>query len=247
MDSALAVPSGREAKAIKHMQSGLGLTWIWPGLSRLWLRGEWAGLVLAAAFAASLNLALVTTFVWPQLISRGLSPIVTIVAAWILVVGFWIVGWVDFRRQRARLPVVRTPAEITAATSKLRLAQRQYLRGQYALAEQTVRQTLTPTSDDVELMLMLVSILRRTSRREEGLRWIDRITQLPAAGRWIAELESEQRLLRELSESPAAEELHTSERQVAGKDGASEQVARSASPVVVENPNDTKNKSTRAA
>ncbi|ADB16557.1 hypothetical protein Psta_1883 [Pirellula staleyi DSM 6068] len=182
------------------MQSGLGMTWIWPGLSRLWTRGEWAGLVLAVAFATSLNLALVATFVWPELLSRQISPIVTITAAWVLVVGFWIVGWMDFRNQRAKLPVQQTPAEIATATDRLRQAQREYLRGQYALAEQTIRSALTPKTPDVELALMLVAILRRTGRRAEGLRWIDKLIGMPGAARWVAEIEHEQKQLHALTD-----------------------------------------------
>jgi hypothetical protein len=51
---------------------GRSLTMAWPGRARLWLRGGWTDLGLAVAFAAVLNFALVTTFIWPQLLSRDL-------------------------------------------------------------------------------------------------------------------------------------------------------------------------------
>ena len=47
------------------------ITCLWPGLSRLWWRGEWAGLALAVVFGAALNLVLVSTFIWPELLPAG--------------------------------------------------------------------------------------------------------------------------------------------------------------------------------
>ena len=40
------------------------ITCLWPGLSRLWLRGQWTGLGWAAAFGVWLNLILTFQFVW---------------------------------------------------------------------------------------------------------------------------------------------------------------------------------------
>ena len=40
------------------------LTLVWPGLPWLWLRGSFAGLVLAAAFAVTLGMAVITSFIW---------------------------------------------------------------------------------------------------------------------------------------------------------------------------------------
>src|SRR5262245_50023041 len=69
--------------------SGLAL---WPVLARLWLRGEFVGLVTAVGFATVLNFALITTFVWPQLVSRGLPAWAVPAMAWIVVVWFWVAG-----------------------------------------------------------------------------------------------------------------------------------------------------------
>ena len=42
----------------------------WPGLSRLWLRGHAPSLLIAVGFSILLNLALVSTFLWPNLLGE---------------------------------------------------------------------------------------------------------------------------------------------------------------------------------
>ena len=46
------------------MESARYLTLVWPGLPWLWLRGSFAGLVLAIAFAVTVDVAILTTFIW---------------------------------------------------------------------------------------------------------------------------------------------------------------------------------------
>jgi hypothetical protein len=42
------------------------ITCLWPGLPRLWWRGDWRALLGALAFAAALNLGLLSVLVWSQ-------------------------------------------------------------------------------------------------------------------------------------------------------------------------------------
>ena len=59
----------------------------WPGLARLWLKGNWSSLVLAVGFSILLNLAMVGTFIWPQILGESFSAI-----AWPLLFLVWIVS-----------------------------------------------------------------------------------------------------------------------------------------------------------
>src|SRR5688500_16065858 len=65
---------------------------LWPGLAPLWLRGSGRGLAIAAAFGVLLNFALISTFVWPLLLSQSLAPWAVPAAAWVLVLWFWMVA-----------------------------------------------------------------------------------------------------------------------------------------------------------
>src|SRR5260221_4796284 len=44
-------------------------TYLWPGLPQLWYSGMWSGLVLAVGFAAVIDLLLLSSFVWVELLS----------------------------------------------------------------------------------------------------------------------------------------------------------------------------------
>lgn len=59
-------------------------TCFWPGLTRLWLAGQWSGLISAFAFASGLNFLLAATFIWPEWLDNGVQ-----VVCWATVTGFW--------------------------------------------------------------------------------------------------------------------------------------------------------------
>ena len=66
------------------------MQWItcgWPGLSRLWLHGQWAGLAVAAGFGVIFNLAVVM-----QLKLSGQVPETVQQSVWLLTAIFWVGG-----------------------------------------------------------------------------------------------------------------------------------------------------------
>jgi uncharacterized protein HemY len=177
--------------------SGLYVFALWPGLVRLWLRGEFAGLVLAVAFAAAVNFALVTTFVWPQLVSRQLPAWLTPMVAWIAVVCFWIAGLRTGGRIVAE--IVRKSRPLDAqATLLLREAQREYLKGHWFEAEVHLQDLLRDSPGDVEAHLLLASIQRRTKRPTEARQTLRELAELAGSGQWAEEVQREQLKLAEL-------------------------------------------------
>ena len=60
------------------------LTYFWPGLPQLWRSGLWWGLFLAAGFAVLLDLLLLTSFVWVEL----LGPL-DLKIGWLAVGALW--------------------------------------------------------------------------------------------------------------------------------------------------------------
>ena len=65
------------------------LTLVWPGLPWLWLRGSFAGLVLAFAFAVTLDIAVMTTFIWSDLVEVSFT-----LAVWTATAIVWLVSTV---------------------------------------------------------------------------------------------------------------------------------------------------------
>jgi thioredoxin-like negative regulator of GroEL len=173
---------------------------VWPGLARLWLRGQWTSLASAIGFGCLLQLALVLTFVWPQLLSQDFPPLAVPTAAWLLVVGFWIGGFrssIALRRQIAR----EANGDPLAVEPLLRQVQVEYLKGHWIEAETLLRQLLGQRPADVEAQLLLATLYRRTQRHDEARKQLDALTRLPAAGRWIEEIDRELKRLAQKSES----------------------------------------------
>lgn len=177
--------------------SGLYLFALWPGLARLWLKGEFAGLVLAVTFAAAVNFALITTFVWPQLLSPQLPAWLTPAAAWIVVVWFWIAGLRAGARLAAEMARKHQPLD-AQATQLLRNAQREYVKGHWFEAEAHLQDLLHGSPGDVEAHLLLASIQRRTKRPSEARKTLAELAELPGSGRWAEEVQREQVKLAEL-------------------------------------------------
>jgi predicted Zn-dependent protease len=144
-----------------------------------------------------LNFALVTTFVWPQLVSRQIPGWLTPMAAWIVVVWFWVAGF----RAGARLvaEIVRRSQPLEAqATQFLRQAQREYLKGHWFEAEAHLHDLLHDSPGDVEALLLLASIQRRARRPSEGRQTLSELAELNGSGKWAEEVQREMLKLAEL-------------------------------------------------
>jgi len=65
---------------------------LWPGLVQAWKLASLRGLGLAVVFAAVLNLALVSSVVWPRWPIASLPAGTAATIAWASVLGLWILG-----------------------------------------------------------------------------------------------------------------------------------------------------------
>ena len=52
------------------MRAARYLTLVWPGLPWLWLRGSLPGLVVALGFAVTLDIAVLTTWIWSDVVDQ---------------------------------------------------------------------------------------------------------------------------------------------------------------------------------
>jgi hypothetical protein len=174
---------------------------IWPGLARLWLRGEVGGLLTAVAFALLLNFALVTTFVWPQLVSRQLPEWLVPAMAWIAVVWFWVVGLRAGVRIAQALAKSQVPAD-AESTTLLRQAQLDYLKGHLIEAERGLTTLLSRTAGDVEAWLLLASVQRRTRRPAEARQSLAKLAELSGSAVWADDVQQELAKIQVLEREP---------------------------------------------
>lgn len=169
-------------------------TCLWPGLPALWFKGDLWALGWALPFTGLLNVALASTFLWPELLTEGWQS-----ATWLLAVGWWCVG--------AGLSAWRMESLLGAAIDRtaedlFRAAQSSYLRGNYFETEATLERLLAAWPDDIEARLLLATLLRRTGRLKEAMKQLETLSQYDAAARWQLEIDGELRRIRAETEQP---------------------------------------------
>jgi tetratricopeptide (TPR) repeat protein len=168
-------------------------TYLWPGLPHLWYGGLWSGLALAAGFAVLVNVLLLATFVWVELLDpRQLQW------AWLATGGLWagsavVSAWYG----RGLAPRRRNSAE-----AMFREALREYLQGSWFEAEQILGRLLRLQPRDVEARLMLATLMRHTKRHQEALEQLDRLELLADASKWDREIAEEKKLIAAESRQP---------------------------------------------
>lgn len=172
--------------------------WLWPGLPQLWVGGRWSGFGLAVVAALGLQTILLTGWVWGEL-SR---PFWTGCGAAALAT-FWLFGLVAGRRWSQHIAEDERADEGDLFPTALT----EYLQGNWFVAEENCRRLIQFRRSDVEARLLLVSLLRRTSRREEALGELDALTKFDGAARWQWEMAEERRRLDQAEEPETADTL----------------------------------------
>lgn len=178
-----------------------GRAWMlfWPGLAGLWLRGRWLSLAAAVGFAAAVNVALLTTFVWPRFLSRDLPSWASPLSAWVLVLWLWTLGWRSGAQILSR-EAAKSLRPDAASDAQLCEAQTAYLKGHWLEAESLLVRLLARRPGDAEARLLLASVFRRSGRDELARQQLTALAQLPAAAVWRDEITAE---LKQLSPPPA--------------------------------------------
>jgi hypothetical protein len=162
-------------------------------------------LAAATAFAGLVQFALICSFVWPELLSPDVPPWAAPVTAWVLVLGFWIVG---YRQGRLELAQLRSPpaTDDPQLEAWFREAQSKYLKGHWIEAETLVSRLLACRADDIEARLLLASICRRTGRLAEARKTLHTLKQLDSAANWRLEITTELQQLTELETNDQSSE-----------------------------------------
>lgn len=161
---------------------------LWPGLPFLY-RGQTWGLVVALATTAVLNLALLSTFVWIELLGHAVR-----LALWFVLASGWgAAAWWAWRALNTDAALPPEPPTEQGFAS----AMHHYLRGDWFEAERLLVELLTHNEEDVESRLMLATLLRHRKRFDEALRHLEFLQGIEAAGAWHWEICRERQLLAE--------------------------------------------------
>lgn len=158
------------------VQAARYLTLAWPGLPWLWLRGSAAGLVLAIAFAVVIDAAMLTTFIWTELVDLQVA-----VGFWTAAAAIWIVATVSaVSAFPPALPIGRD-ATVDAMFIAARDA---YLSRDWLSAESKLRAALELAPTDGEAQLLLATLLRRVGRLDEAREALGKLSRSDAGAPW---------------------------------------------------------------
>ena len=157
----------------------------WPGLARLWHRGEMSAMIQAVGFSLALNSFLLTSFLWPGLTN--------VPARWTLgsvVMVWWFVG---IRANRSFLSerVGIDPDSTEKLTEQFMIAQCHYLKGHWPESETILRQILCKNPRDVEAGLLLSQVWRRGGQPEKALAQLSHLQNLDESLQWKMEIKLE--------------------------------------------------------
>jgi tetratricopeptide (TPR) repeat protein len=177
------------------------IAYFWPGLPQLWLRGSWAGLVIAVGFTALVNVLILATCVF-----HAWLPLEQVLGGYGVVAASWLAGWWQYRRQASDEVAATVDGEESSAAGfsdgrgptvglasepreqLYREAQQVYLRGDWVAAEQVLLKLLKLDDRDAEARLMLATLWRHQGRHREAVRQLDKLSRLEAADPWQYEI-----------------------------------------------------------
>ena len=164
------------------------LTCCWPGLTRLWLKGEWTGLLWAVLFAVGMNFVLVASFIWPELLSTQV-----LIAVWLAVGVVWCVSvW----RTYQQLPELNgSTIDHEEVDDLFQQAQSQYLKGHWLEAETVLIRLTRINPRDIEARLLLATLYRHTKQPQEAQQQLETLQRTDGSQTWAIEIAQEQQLL----------------------------------------------------
>jgi uncharacterized protein HemY len=149
-------------------------------------------MAVALAAAALLNLALLGTFGWSELVAPVEEK-----ALWLTLGVVWVaaaaLSWVGSRRQAT----AARPGPLPGAYEQ---GLDHYLKGDWFQAERLWVDLLRSNPRDLDARLMLASLWRHTGRLDEAAAQLDLLTRLEGAEKWEWEIRRERELLRQARE-----------------------------------------------
>jgi thioredoxin-like negative regulator of GroEL len=187
----------------------------WPGLEALWQQGDLRGLLWAFSFATAVNLALVSTLVWPQWLEAPQAQ-----GLWILTAAIWAIA--TYLQRRQAIPAADpTPVASDRDDALFIQAQTEYLKGNYDEAQWLLRQRLAVVPRDAEARLLLATAYRRSGQSANAREQLTTLQRFDQSAPWAEEIDREFARLSPDSDK-AAEDVQNSESAKVGGDSTAE-------------------------
>jgi tetratricopeptide (TPR) repeat protein len=153
---------------------------LWPGLPQIWSGQEVLGLILAAFFAATLNLALVTRYIWTEAFAPGWPAFFAALASMTWAAGLGYSCWWIWRchPERYRREIDRLYRE----------ALEQYLQGHWNEARRRFEEILALDETDADALMQLGTLFARTDQPALARRAFRQCLELEGGAKWRWEI-----------------------------------------------------------
>jgi tetratricopeptide (TPR) repeat protein len=159
---------------------GIAALSFWPGLPQIWSGQEVLGLILAALFAATLNLAIVSRAIWTELFPSNVPPFFAALAAvtWLGALGY--TTWWLWRchPERHRDDIDRLFREATE----------HYLQGRWNDARRRFEQVLALDETDADALMQLGTLYLRTDQPALARQAFRQCLELEGGSKWRWEI-----------------------------------------------------------
>lgn len=175
----------------------------WPGLPGLWFRGQMSSLLVAIGFSILLNLALVSSFVWPWALGETF-PFV----AWPMIFLIWgTSSWVAYNglTDVMSVPTSEKVADPERPDTLFIQAQREYLGGHWEEAEALLARQIENSPRDIESRLLMATLFRHTRRLNLAREQITSLQRFDEAFEWEFEIDRERQLIDLIEEHETTE------------------------------------------
>ncbi len=146
------------------------------------------GLVQAVGFTIVVNLAVLGSLYWTELLPSGLLRLV-----WTAIGIFWVGSTLFSCRSDSRREL--EPQSIKAEES-FGEAIEHYLRGNWYEAQRTLGNLLRRNPRDIEAGLMWATVLRHAGRNREALEQLAHLQRFEGHQKWATEIGHERELLK---------------------------------------------------
>ncbi len=167
----------------------------WPGLARLWLRGDWTALIVACGFTALFNLAVISSFIWPELLGPRFPSLIWPILALAWLISYWMSAdnW-----EETAVAVPAIPENLSERLDTLFIrAQEEYLKGDWLVAEQLLHEQLRLWPRDAEARLLLATLMRHGQRWDDACDQLDRLARFDESIPWQLEIARERNLIEQ--------------------------------------------------
>ena len=165
-------------------------TRMWPGSPRIWSLGSWSGLAQAVGFAFLVNLAVLGSFCWIELLPSGVLTL-----TWLAIGLLWLGSALFSCRSDGGN---RSEADNAGEIEVFSEAIEHYLGGNWYETQRVLGSLLRRNPRDMEAGLMWATVLRHTDRLHEAHEQLDRLERFNGHHRWGMEIRHERELLKRL-------------------------------------------------